>query len=775
MFALHCTQVSEPARHRWNAGPAPRRSRCAGGFLVAVLGLGALVAEAGGQNGDEEVATVDFLGNQAFTDVELRRAVFTQSSSCPFILSVTTCALGIDWGRDRSYFSSRILDDDVERLRWLYLAHGFRGVVIEPAMSRTDEGSVVIQFRIDEGEPYRIGSISLVGDTLPPALVEAAEFPIGVGDPLSFLLLQEASDTLTRRLRNAGFAHAEVFRGTFLPAGSDWASVSYRVDLGPVNTFGPIQVVGNELLDEPAILDRLPFREGELYRESRMREAQRSLHELEIVARARVGPDSARIESDSVMPILVQVVEGDARRVRAGGGLNSAECLNVEGRWASRNFAGGGRILQARALVSNLLASSLQSTHLCSQAGTDAFGRVNWLVGLDFNQPSFISRRASLLAGLFAERQSRKNIFVRDAFGLDFTVRRSLGINSFANVRLRPELSRLYAAEVTLCATFLACSPDDIEVLSGTNWLSPLTVSLNRDETDELFSPTRGFRALVDLEVADRLTGSDYSYVRAFVDGSAYRAIDRRTVIALRVRAGKISPGGLEDRLTGQNRFAEVVPSQKRFYGGGANSLRGFAQSTLGPRSLSIPVEELLRRRAADGTPTCPPTAVRELICDGTALAGSTFYQVRPIGGLATLEASAELRVQLADGLLGGAAFVDVGQVWPEDFNLRDLEVSPGVGLRYNTRLGPVRVDVAYSFRGLEPLQVVTSQIRPFVPGADVESDRIDIAPAGEAPEFIDWVVSEDLAVQGLPVLFGDDPGFSFRRFQLHFSIGQAF
>lgn len=749
-------------------------------MAVAAAFLGALghagwVNAAAAQSRDEEVATVDFVGNDAFTDVELRRAVFTQSSSCPFVLSITTCALGIEWGRDRSFFSPRVLDDDVERLRWLYLAHGFREVAIEPAVSRPDEGSVVVQFRIDEGEPYRIGSIDLVGDTLPATLADAAEFPVGVGDPLSFLLLEEARDTLTRRLRNAGFAHAEVFRGTFLPAGSDRASVSYRVDLGPVTTFGPIQVAGNELLDEAVILDRLPFGEGELYRESRMREAQRSLHELEIVARARVAPDSARIESDSVMPILVEVVEGDARRVRAGGGLNSAECLNIEGRWASRNFAGGGRILQARALVSNLLASSLQSTHLCSQAGTDDFGRVNWLVGLDFNQPSFISRRASLLAGLFAERQSRKNIFVRDAFGLDFTVRRSLGLNSFANVRLRPQLSRLHAAEVTLCATFLACSPDDIEVLSGTNWLSPLAVSLNRDETDELFSPTRGFRALVDLEVADRLTGSDYSYVRAFAEGSAYRAVDRRTVVALRVRAGKISPGGLEDRITGQNRFAEVVPSQKRFYGGGANSLRGFAQSTLGPRSLSIPVEELLRRRATDGTPTCPPTAVQELICDGTALSELGLYQVRPIGGLATLEASLELRLQLADGLLGGAAFVDIGQVWPEDFNLRDVEVSPGVGLRYNTRLGPVRVDLAYSFRGLEPLQVVTSHIRPFVSGSDVESDRIDIARSGETPEYIDWVVSEDLALLGPRVLFGDDPGFSFRRFQLHFSIGQAF
>ena len=129
----------------------------------------------------------------------------------------------------------------------------------------------------------------------------------------------------------------------------------------------------------------------------------------------------------------------------------------------------------------------------------------------------------------------------------------------------------------------------------------------------------------------------------------------------------------------------------------------------------------------------------------------------------------------MTDGLLGGAAFVDVGQVWPRGFDFGDMEVSPGVGLRYNTRFGPVRADIAYSFRGLEPLQVVTSQIRPFVAGADSTSDRIDIAPAGAASEHIDWVVSEDLAILGLPVMFGDDHGFSFRRFQLHFSIGQAF
>ncbi|NNF29216.1 MAG: hypothetical protein HKN73_18465, partial [Gemmatimonadetes bacterium] len=95
--------------------------------------------------------------------------------------------------------------------------------------------------------------------------------------------------------------------------------------------------------------------------------------------------------------------------------------------------------------------------------------------------------------------------------------------------------------------------------------------------------------------------------------------------------------------------------------------------------------------------------------------------------------------------------------------------------LRYNTLFGPVRLDLAYSFRSQEALRLVTSQIRPFDPALDRDSDRIDISPSGSEAELIDWVISDDLALLEPRILFGDDPGFSFRRFQLHFSIGQAF
>ncbi len=742
-------------------------------LLGAALAVAAAASPARGQEERPEIASVEFVGNVAFSDAALARAVVAKASGCPLVLAITSCALGLDWGRRSVRYRPRVLEDDAERLRLLYRAHGFRGVRVRAVAEEGDDGTARIAFRIDEGTPYRVASVRFVGDGLPPGLERDRPFPVAVGDPLSFLLIEAASDTLATQLRNVGYAFAEVFLGYFLAEGSDWATVSYDVDLGPRTRFGPIRVSGNELLDDDVVLSRLPFEEGQLYEDRLIGEAQHSLHELAIVTRTRVLRDSS-VAGDSILPIDVEITEGDVHRVRPGGGFNSLDCLNVEGSWLSRNFLGGGRTLQVRARASNLLAGALEGTPLCGQAGIGVFGRVNWVVGVDFAQPTLLSRRADLHAGLFAERESRRDLFVRDALGLELGFVRSLGPRSLLQVRYRPEVDRLEAAEATLCAAFLACAPADVEALSGARRLAPISASFSRDASDDLFNPTRGARAVADLELADRFTGSDYRYVRAFVDGSLYRGIGDRAVLALRARGGRIAERG-PGRADAAGRFSLTAPPQKRFYAGGANGVRGFAESALGPRNLTIAVEELLRRAAPGVAPACTPESVFDLSCDGGALAASNLYRVRPVGGLATLEASAELRFRMADGALGGAAFVDVGQAWPEGFDLTDLEVSPGLGLRYNTRFGPVRVDVAYPFREKEPLQVVTSRIRPFRPLEDPASERIDVAPPGGPEERIDWVVAEELALLGPRVRYGDDPGFSLRRFQLHFSIGQAF
>ena len=150
-----------------------------------------------------------------------------------------------------------------------------------------------------------------------------------------------------------------------------------------------------------------------------------------------------------------------------------------------------------------------------------------------------------------------------------------------------------------------------------------------------------------------------------------------------------------------------------------------------------------------------------------------TRFMPRPTGGTRVFEANAEIRFPVGS-LLEGVVFGDVGQAWGrgETIHVSDLELTPGVGVRFPSPVGPIRVDLAYRFRGVETLTVVTERIRPFMTGDDAR-DRITIRTGDdEEPEMtLDWVSTGALVPLTVPVAFGaNDQGL-----QLHVSIGQAF
>lgn len=163
------------------------------------------------------------------------------------------------------------------------------------------------------------------------------------------------------------------------------------------------------------------------------------------------------------------------------------------------------------------------------------------------------------------------------------------------------------------------------------------------DRTDSLLDPTRGFRAQILVQPEGALSDGFRPYVRSQLDGSAYYPVGDSLVVAARARAGT---------TLGIDRF-QLAPS-RRFYGGGGGSVRGFAYQQLGPKD-------------PDG---------------------------RPLGGLSLAEAAAEVRYRFGD--FGVVGFVDMGQVYEERVpSLKGLRTGVGVGARYYTSFGPMRVDVA--------------------------------------------------------------------------------
>jgi translocation and assembly module TamA len=164
------------------------------------------------------------------------------------------------------------------------------------------------------------------------------------------------------------------------------------------------------------------------------------------------------------------------------------------------------------------------------------------------------------------------------------------------------------------------------------------------DNRDNKLNPTKGFRALAYVEPSyDLLNGA--TFVKLKAEGSAYQALDDagKFVAAGRVAAGSIVGADLQD-----------VPADRRFYAGGGGSVRGYAYQGIGPKAAG-----------------------------------------QPIGGLSFFETSVEMRYQVTD-TIGIVPFVDAGTVSEKQFpDFADLKVGAGVGLRYITPFGPLRVDAA--------------------------------------------------------------------------------
>jgi translocation and assembly module TamA len=173
--------------------------------------------------------------------------------------------------------------------------------------------------------------------------------------------------------------------------------------------------------------------------------------------------------------------------------------------------------------------------------------------------------------------------------------------------------------------------------------------------------------------------------------------------------------GSASEALLGRSVATDltILHPRKRFYAGGSQSVRGYGENQLGPRVLTIDPGKLLNARVS-GEDTLPPLCTREEVIGGTCVAattiGSSEFDPRPIGGSTLLEGSVEYRFSIW-GPLEMALFVDGGIVGEGDVNTITEgtgAITPGFGFRYETPVGPIRVDLGIKPRLAEDLAIVT-------------------------------------------------------------------
>ena len=261
-------------------------------------------------------------------------------------------------------------------------------------------------------------------------------------------------------------------------------------------------------------------------------------------------------------------------------------------------------------------------------------GTQEQLVGATLRRANFKERDQVLNAQIVASHTQR------DAYDAKtFTV--SGGIERLTNIIWQKKWTWSFGGELT--------ASDEKDVIQATGaprrrtfFIAAVPTSLAYDGSDDLLNPTRGYRLSGRLSPEASLQHGTFFYARAQLDGSVYQPITGQTTIAGRIRLGSIF-GPTADR---------IAPS-RRFYSGGGGSVRGYSYQDIGPRDIDND----------------------------------------PVGGRSLAEVSLEARVRFGD--FGVVPFFDGGNLYSQTFpRFTGLRYGAGLGVRYYTSFGPIRVDV---------------------------------------------------------------------------------
>ncbi len=646
-------------------------------MALAVGGIRTASAQTMGL-GERTVTSVAFHGNHALDDETLAEAIVTSGSTWTYrVPLLRSLGLGV-----RREFDEQDFRRDVVRLQILYRLHGYFEARIDTVVTRTAT-SVAVAFEIAEGPPVVVDSIVVhgLGGVLDSSRV-AGGLPLVVGKPFDRTAFDDAADTIARLVGDEGYPFVAVYRNYGVDRVARTASVAYEVVPGPRARVGEIRINGNASVSAQTIRRFLAIRPGDWYSRSSLYDSQRSLYEADLFRYASVGlaPDSTVGGADSLVRLQVQVREGSKARVRAGVGFGTIDCFRSQATISLANFLGGGRRLDLAGKLSKLgvgaptdwgLASSI-----CQTLQDDPFSaQTNYLASATLTQPAVFSRGNTVTLSGFGERRSEYKAFERNDVGATLGTSFALGRASVLGLSYRLSYGSTTADTAVFCIYFDRCDPATVGVLEERRRQAALAISLVRNTQNSPLEPSTGSVLSLEVTHASPLVGSDslISYNKLVGEATWYTPVGRGWVLALRLRGGIIRPG----RAFVNDTSIRFVPPEERFYAGGPSSVRGFGRNEMGP--LVYVVDSI----------------------DSTAAPQRIYYGLRtsPTGSYAITLGNLELRfpAPIWPSRLRLAVFCDAGELWDQALVPGGLKVTPGIGLRLATPLGPVRVDVAYN------------------------------------------------------------------------------
>jgi outer membrane protein insertion porin family len=613
----------------------------------------------------------------------------------------------------RAYLDRDELARDLIRARVFYWQRGYRDATVDTIVRADGRKAVKVTLVVNEGQPTRVSGVDLT-QTIP--LLNARDIRTRVllktGDPLNVFKLDTTRVRLRERLWEKGYSDARVDTSTQIDTAVRRATVTIKVDPRYVTRVREIEIVGAENVTQTTIRRSLSFEPGDVYRRSAVLESQRALYESNLFRRASIQVAGRR---DSLKLVTVTVQEAPPRAVRLSVGFNTIDFAQVAARYTNYNWIGGARRLNLSGTIGNLFANQLNGNGIfydvknktTIDAPQSKYFKPTYSASADVQQPWFGSPRNTLAFGIFAHRRSTPGIYIDQGYGTSATFTRLLTLQWPTSLNYRFEVTSVDASNVYFCVSNGVCDDATLLALRKNQRLSPLAFTTSLDRADDPYEPRKGMRARIDAEHASSFTISDYRYNRISSEASFFYPIGRRSVLASHVHGGYVN--ALASTATAldvtANQSRDLLHPRKRFYLGGATSVRGFMENQLGPRVLTISPLKLR------GDTLCPATTALSACDPNAAHVADRDFNPRPLGGNMIAEASVEFRFPILGDFLG-AVFVDGGylaqNIDKDDLPKSRTAITPGIGARYLSPVGPIRVDIGWTPNRAETLTVIT-------------------------------------------------------------------
>jgi outer membrane protein assembly factor BamA len=571
-------------------------------------------------------------------------------------------------------FNEDLLRRSVNTITALYRQHGYEEAKVTEKVVKND-GHIDIVFQIAEGPRTVVESLDIEGAHEISKEMLLRSIKLRREQPFSEKLLMDDRDQILATYYDEGFPNAQFrFQVVRLPDNPHRVRVTYQIAEGPRVRIEGLYVAGNHVTKTEFIKESVDLHSGQPLSMGKLLEQESKLYNLGIFDNVQIVPRQ---------PITDQKAESLIVEVRESKRHTLSYSVGFEANRRPRTFRVGTLVLPGslvsptindKTFLSPRVSFDISRRNMRGRDETATLGaRVSRLLKrgvFTYADPRFLHGDWASLFTLFGERNSEIRTFTATRFEPSFQLEKHP--NPATTILLRYSFRRIRLANINIPQELV---PRE----SRSARLSTPSIAWVRDTRDRPLDASTGNYFTMDFGMTPKLLGSATSFVRFLGQAAHYRPVFGSTVWANSVRLGMAKPfGGTRE-----------IPLSERFYAGGSTSLRGFPTNEAGPQQR-VSVTNAM----------------------------GTFAAILPVGGDTLFILNSELRFPLplyfVPGYknLGAVLFYDGGNVFNkfsqpalggpnvQTLTSRGYTNTVGIGLRYKTPIGPIRVDFG---RNLNP------------------------------------------------------------------------